>query len=112
MAKGDINSPKSASGTGVPKQDQYSVMHAIMDNIGGNGIAPTGLPGMNPDQNQMGTNPVSNQFGGMNGNPPPIRTGGMGLPRMGNLSGVTSMAPTNPQDMLRRTMMSKGVYGQ
>ncbi len=133
MAKGDSNPTKSASGTGIPKQDQYSVMHAIMDNLSGNGIAPTQMPGSmprSPDQGQMDMTPNSNQFGTTNSmisypnNQPPMGgrfNGGMGLPRMGSMSRVDAggagsmqsspMGPSNPQEMMRRTMMGKNSFG-
>jgi len=131
MAKGDMGATKSAAGTGVPKQDQYSVMHSLMDSLGGNSgnsmmgsIGPSVMP-RSPDQGQMGITPNSNQFGGnlpqigygaQPDNPMGGRMQPMGMPRMGSMYGVTagapSIAPSNPQDMMRRIMMNKGVFNQ
>lgn len=129
MAKGDQSS-KSANGTGVPpKQDQYSVMHSIMDNIGGmaGSMAPSVMPGRdmktssdfvpaangNIDFGGGNNSPLTNNFGGVTGgNVHPL-----GVPRMGTMYGVQaggsgSMTPSNPQDMIRKTMMNKGSFGQ
>src|SRR5258706_1996057 len=118
MAKGDMGGgAKSASGVGPPKQDQYSVMHSIMDTLGGNGgsIAPSVMP-RSPDQGQMGVTPNSNQFGGdvpqINYPNNPNVGGGRFGAMFGVNGGAPSIAPQNPQDMMRRTMMGKGVYGQ
>jgi hypothetical protein len=117
MAKGD-DSSKSAMGAGVPpKMDQYSVMHGIMDRLGsaGGSMAPGVMGSIAPSSPP--------QMGG------PINSGGQAMPRdnsMGNfgstigsmapmISGVGqagSMAPTNPQDLIRRTMIGKGAYAQ
>jgi hypothetical protein len=122
MAKGDAaGGAKSASGTGVPKQDQYSVMHSILDNLGGS-IAPSVMPGRdvrNPADfaniNPNGAPSGNINIGGMNS--PLTNMGGAAMGgRFGAMNGVTggapSIAPNNPQDMMRRTMMGKGVYGQ
>jgi hypothetical protein len=119
MAKGDNSISGSKDSSIAPKMDQYSVMHSIMDKLGAGGgsIAPSVMPGRDVMQ--------PSDFANMNPNPSPKIlgqpggqfTGSMGLPRMGNMYGVQaggagSIAPSNPQDMMRRTMMNKGVYNQ
>lgn len=132
MAKGD-GASSATSAPQLPKQDQYSVMHGIMDKLGSMGatsLAPSVMPGRDvmqpsdfanintngPANNQFGQAPMINypqQPGAQMGGP---NTGGMGLPRMGSMYGINtgagSMAPSNPQEMMRRTIMGKGTFGQ
>lgn len=128
MAKGDaIGGAMTGSSAQAPKMDQYSVMHTIMDKLGmgDSGIAPSqnplGTMPRSPDQGQMSMNPNSNVFAG--NTPPGYNPGMMGGrfqpmgQRMGSMNGITaggsgSMAPTNPQDMIRRSMIGSGTYGQ
>ena len=122
MAKGD-----TANGTGVaPKTDQYSVMHKIMDMFGGaNGgssIAPTQMPSMGGmsmnggqtsflpgDQFNPQSNPMGGRFGTM-----PVQGGLMqgGLGAMNGVMGGSPLAPSNPQDMMRRSMTNNRTFGQ
>jgi len=118
MAKGD--SP-SMGVPQAPKQDQYSVMHKLMDSLGSTSMAPSEPPSQVGGQYRNDITPygpINSQGGMFQPNMPQSMggrfTGGMGLPRMGNVSdgGAGSMAPSNPQEMMRRTIMSKGTFGQ
>lgn len=142
MAKGDqTGNAASPSGTAVPKQDQYSVMHALLNQgtqapqtqwgMGNNGIAPSaqfnlpnsGVSGFGSNGNQ----PPQIGLGG-NGNPVsglPMPTGpvygGNGGISGGNRIGTQpiggngpvisgdqgSLAPTNPNEFIRRIMMNQ-----
>lgn len=109
MAKGDLTGALSngAAPPQAPKIDQYSVMHKLMDAFGGSGIGPS--PGMTMPNPSMSMN-------GMNGGAPPAispmqgmggrMNGGM-LPRGAD----PSIAPTNPQDMIRRNMVGSRTFG-
>lgn len=123
MAKGDNSMAGSKDSSTPAKMDQYSVMHSIMDKLGegGGSISPSVMP-RSPDQGQMGMTPNSNNFGQISpqinypdnqGSPMGGRMQPMGT-RIGSMYGVTagapSIGPSNPQDMMRRTMMGKGVY--
>lgn len=133
MAKGDTSTAGSKDSSTAPKMDQYSVMHGIMDKIGGmaGSIAPSVMPNRDMKTSADFANinpngpPNSNNFGFSNptinyGAQPDNQMGGrmqpMGMPRMGSMygttAGVPSIAPSNPQDMMRRTMMNKGVFNQ
>lgn len=127
MAKGD-GASSATSAPQLPKQDQYSVMHGIMDKLGSMGatsLAPSVMPG----RDVMQPSDFANMNGGQPNQAPMINypqqpgaqmggpnTGGMGLPRMGSMYGINtgagSMAPSNPQEMMRRTIMGKGTFGQ
>ena len=120
MAKGDMGGSNSANGTGVaPKTDQYSVMHKIMDMFnGGSSIAPTQMPSMGGsmpmnggqtsflpgDQFNPQPKPMGGRFGTM-----PVQ-GGLGA--MYGVMGGSPLAPSNPQDMMRRSMTSNRTFGQ
>ena len=133
MAKGDQSN--SANGTGVPpKTDQYSVMHKIMDSFGSpnTSIAPSAPPPMPQQQSFMPNNDASiggAQMGGRFntnpiGSPADSMDGGNNfqrpnLPGMGSNWGITggafnsgSIAPSNPQDMIRRSMTNNRTFGQ
>ncbi len=100
MAKGDMSGSIGGAGNAVagmaPKQDQYSVMHGIMDRLGGNNgsfqppsrIGGSGGSSMSPSQNFQPPQPPM-MTGGNNQQSPNIYSGGN--PMSGN-----GMGP-NPQ---------------
>lgn len=123
MAKGDMGGG-NASAQQPPKTDQYSVMHKIMDAFGSpnTSIAPSALPPMPQQQSFLpGDQPFPQINGGnMGGRFHPLPNGmspnNWGISGGQNFGGVAqgggSLAPSNPQDMMRRSMIGKGTFGQ
>lgn len=105
MAKGDMNGAASA-GPMALKMDQYSVMHKIMDNLGGQmgGVAPSmnfqpnvsGGGVMGGPIKPLGSSPYLPQgFGGQYGH-----DFSNSIPNFGS----GGIVPNNPQEMINRTM--------
>lgn len=135
MAKGDQMNAPGMQQQQQQKQDQYSVMHKIMDAFGpvaSSSVAPSNMP-MGTNSSDMGgrmsSQPVSfapNQgfLAGDNFQQQPLQPvasrqfgsyGGDFRPRnmnTGTTYGGSSLAPMNPQDMIRKTMQSNGTIGQ
>lgn len=115
MAKGDL---AGAAPPQAPKTDQYSVMHKIMDALGGN----TGAQNIAPSPGMTMPNP-SMSMNGMNGGAGPAIAPAQGMPQMGGRFSSGPMlprgadmnqptvAPSNPQDMIRRNMIGSRTFG-
>jgi hypothetical protein len=113
MAKGDSGSNAKPGLGGPPKQDQYSVMHGIMDKFGTGSIAPSSGANINPVKN---FNSFETPLAGSGVRGGPIN-GGIGMPRNPDMTNFGtnqssmisnpggSMAPSDPQELIRRIMM-------